>query len=58
MQNLDITITKNDCSIEAVGDSVALRNADGELVSQGFIAGDYAMTASNGISGVVSGGRY
>lgn len=58
LENLDITVTKYDCSSEVTAESVALRNANGELLADTFIAGDYTMSTANGITGVVSGGRY
>lgn len=58
LQNLDITVSKYDCSAEATAESVALRNANGELLAEGFLAGEYAVTSSQGFTGVVSGGRF
>jgi hypothetical protein len=58
LQNLDITVSKHDCSTEAVAGSVVMRNGDGELIANAFIAGDYSVSATNGFTGVVSGGRF
>lgn len=58
MQNLDITITKHDCSASADAETVALRNADGNLLAESFIAGNYSVSSVNGFTGVVSGGYF
>lgn len=58
MQNLDITLTKYDCASTAEIETVALRDANGNLLANSFIAGDYSMSSSSGFTGVVSGGHF
>lgn len=58
LQNLDITLSKYDCSAGAVANSVATRDANGGLVATSFTAGNLSLSASAGLTGVVSGGTF
>ena len=58
LQNLDITLSKYDASLDATADSIAMRDADGGLLANSFIAGNYSIDSTNGFTGVVSGGRF
>lgn len=58
LQNLDITISKHDCSTEPIGHSVAMRDANGSLGATSFVAPNIYVGGANGLRGVVSGGRF
>jgi len=58
LQNLDLTISRHDCSIEPEAESVVMRDANGAVSAQAFSAGSYSIDATNGFIGVVSGGRF
>jgi hypothetical protein len=58
LQNLDITISKHDCSTEATAGSVVMRDADGNITGTGFRADTIYLGGVNGLQAVVSGGRF
>jgi hypothetical protein len=57
LQNLDITVSKYDCSDDPVAGSVATRDADGALHATNFHAGDFSFGV-DGIKGIFSGGAF
>lgn len=57
LQNLDLTISKHDCTAAPTANKVVLRDADGGIEATALTVGNYAMT-DQGIYGVVSGGRF
>jgi hypothetical protein len=58
LQNLDITVSKHDCSVESQAGSIVLRDADGSIYSNAFIAGNFSISDTNGFTGIASGGRF
>ena len=57
LQNLDITVSKYDCSAEATANKVVLRDSNGNINVTGVSFGSYVLS-DTGLTGVVGGGHF